>query len=78
MPFPSLLSLALGAKPLEPFGKGSNALKAGTRDAGPVGPTALWFAYVQEHALARPSVQPPAGVERNAPYTRPAEKGKVD
>ena len=25
----------LGAKPLEPFGKGSNALKAGTPDAGP-------------------------------------------
>src|ERR1700691_2058199 len=31
-----------GAKPLEPFGKGSNALKAGTPDAGPLplGPTA--------------------------------------
>jgi hypothetical protein len=27
-----------GAKPLEPFGKGSNALKAGTRDAGLVAP----------------------------------------
>jgi hypothetical protein len=26
--------LDLGAKPLEPFGKGSNALKVGTRDAG--------------------------------------------
>jgi len=30
-----LPSLAPGAKPLEPFGKGSNALKAGTPDAGP-------------------------------------------
>src|SRR5262249_50470908 len=47
-----------GAKPLEPFGKGSNALKAGTPDAGPESPT------VQERAFARPSVQPPAGVER--------------
>jgi hypothetical protein len=27
-----------GAKPLEPFGKGSNALKAEARDAGPSGP----------------------------------------
>src|ERR1700686_321701 len=36
----SFVALAhLGAKPLEPFGKGSNALKAGTRDAGPSGPT---------------------------------------
>src|SRR5271169_530942 len=36
----SIVALArLGAKPLEPFGKGSNALKAGTPDAGPVGPT---------------------------------------
>jgi len=47
-----------GAKPLEPFGKGSNALKAGTPDAGPVSPT------VRDLASARPSVQPPAGVER--------------
>src|SRR6516165_7367397 len=47
-----------GAKPLEPFGKGSNALKAGTPDAGPESPT------VQQRASARPSVQPPAGVER--------------
>src|SRR5271155_382343 len=46
-----------GAKPLEPFGKGSNALKAGTPDAGPrMGPTVIWN--------SRPSVQPPAGVER--------------
>src|SRR6266851_7421292 len=38
MPFPFALA-RLGAKPLEPFGKGSNALKAGTPDAGPEGPT---------------------------------------
>ena len=37
MPFPFALA-RLGAKPLEPFGKGSNALKAGTPDAGPEGP----------------------------------------
>jgi hypothetical protein len=36
MPFPYVVVARLGAKPLEPFGKGSNALKAGTRDAGPV------------------------------------------
>jgi hypothetical protein len=28
-----------GAKPLEPSGKGSNALKAEAQDAGPIGPT---------------------------------------
>jgi len=38
MPLPFALAY-LGAKPLEPFGKGSNALKAGTPDAGPEGPT---------------------------------------
>jgi hypothetical protein len=38
MPFPFALARP-GAKPLEPFGKGSNALKAGTPDAGPEGPT---------------------------------------
>src|ERR1700692_557946 len=38
MLFPFALA-HLGAKPLEPFGKGSNALKAGTPDAGPEGPT---------------------------------------
>src|ERR1700758_3619751 len=51
-----------GAKPLEPFGKGSNALKAGTPDAGPESPTVQ--EQSQERASARPSVQPPAGVER--------------
>src|SRR5580692_8776203 len=72
MPFPFALA-RLGAKPLEPFGKGSNALKAGTPDAGPEGPTV-------SGALtpAQPSVQPPAGVERNgALYARPARKGKA-
>jgi hypothetical protein len=54
MPLPQI-ALASGAKPLEPFGKGSNALKAGTPDAEPEGSTAF---------LTRPSVQPPAGVER--------------
>src|SRR5215475_11590365 len=38
MSFPHIVVARLGAKPLEPFGKGSNALKAGTRDAGPVRP----------------------------------------
>src|ERR1700733_12015149 len=72
MPFPFALA-RLGAKPLEPFGKGSNALKAGTPDAGPEGPTV-------SGALNQtwPSVQPPAGVERNgALYARPARKGKA-
>src|SRR5579864_8805039 len=72
MPFPFALARR-GAKPLEPFGKGSNALKAGTPDAGPEGPTV-------SGALApvRPSVQPPAGVERKwALYARPATKGKA-
>ena len=41
MPFPYVALAHLGAKPLEPFGKGSNALKAGTPDAGPEGPTCL-------------------------------------
>jgi hypothetical protein len=41
MALSSTIVLAVGAKPLEPFGKGSNALKAGTPDAGPEGPTVL-------------------------------------
>src|SRR5579862_8778456 len=43
----SFAMLAPGAKPLEPFGKGSNALKAGTPDAGPLGPTASLEAAVR-------------------------------
>ena len=39
MALSSTIVLAIGAKPLEPFGKGSDALKAGTPDAGPEGPT---------------------------------------
>jgi hypothetical protein len=70
MPFPYVFA-RLGAKPLEPFGKGSNALKAGTPDAGPEGPTA-WKPI-------RPSVQPPAGVERKAAlYSGLPGKGKAD
>src|ERR1700735_4009072 len=73
MPFPYVALAHLGAKPLEPFGKGSNALKAGTQDAGPEGPT-LAGALTPEW----PSVQPPAGVERNgALYARLASKGKA-
>src|ERR1700688_2978682 len=70
----SFVALAhLGAKPLEPFGKGSNALKAGTPDAGPEGP-----AVSGALTPVRPSVQPPAGVERNtALYARPARNGKA-
>src|SRR5271168_5423756 len=58
-----------GAKPLEPFGKGSNALKAGTPDAGPEGPTAP--------ARGRP-FSPRPGSSGSAPYTRPARKGKPE
>src|SRR5579884_2407600 len=47
-----------GAKPHEPFGKGSNALQAGARDAGPSGPT----------DLRRPSVQLPAEIDERAGY----------
>src|ERR1700730_10906174 len=64
-----------GAKPLEPFGKGSNALKAGTPDAGPCGPAApddrRTFGRKADNrfpgttcARAPPSVPPAAGVER--------------
>src|ERR1700733_5644116 len=72
MPFPYVVLARLGAKPLEPFGKGSNALKAGTRDAGPSGPTER-----RKYWPARPSVQPPARVERKSrPYPRLPGKGK--
>src|SRR6516164_8678038 len=64
MPFPYVVVARLGAKPLEPFWKGSNALKAGTRDAGPVRP------YRAPSGGTRPSVQPPAGVERKAGLIR--------
>src|ERR1700726_721496 len=79
MPFPYVALAHLGAKPLEPFGKGSNALKAGTPDAGPEGPT-LSGALGETCALSETwsSVQSPARVERNgALYARPARKGKA-
>jgi hypothetical protein len=58
-----------GAKPFEPFGKGSNALKAGTRDDGRKSPAALGYDRVRKTNVsgivtARPSVQLPAGGER--------------
>jgi len=57
----------LGAKPLEPFGKGSNALKAGTLDAGPnyrawMGPT-VWKPYDRPFS-------PRPGSSGRRPYTR--------
>src|ERR1700691_272370 len=71
MPFPFALA-RLGAKPLEPFGKGSNALKAGTPDAGPEGPT---VPFVGAYTPARPSGQPPAGVSgRGALYAAGTER----
>jgi hypothetical protein len=51
--------LAPGAKPLEPFGKGSNALKAEARDAG------LFQALPVRD---RPSVQLPTGIADGARY----------
>ena len=51
--------LAPGAKPLEPFGKGSNALKVEARDDGPdpVLPKA------HKKMSMQPSVQLPAGID---------------
>src|ERR1700720_3486484 len=60
-----------GAKPLEPFGKGSNALKAGTPDAGPESPT------VQKRDLRGRPFSPRPGSSGNGPYTRPIWKGKA-
>src|SRR5580700_12207655 len=79
MPFPYVALAHLGAKPLEPFGKGSNALKAGTPDAGPEGPTLVWrLGETCASSQTWPSVQPPTRVERNgALYARPARKGKA-
>jgi len=48
--------LDLGAKPLEPFGKGSNALKAETRDARLKKPHRL------TSAVSRPSVKLPTKI----------------
>jgi hypothetical protein len=46
-----------GAEPLEPFGKGSNALKAETRDAGPKKP----YRLITE--ASRPSVKLPTRID---------------
>src|SRR5207248_9682607 len=60
-----------GAKPLEPFGKGSNALKAGTPDAGPESPTAQKLEQELEKAqAARAAV-------RSAPGRGRAEAGHI-
>ena len=73
-PFPMFFA-RLGAKPLEPFGKGSNALKAGTLDAGPTD----YCRWALPTEAIRPSIQPPAGVERKAAlYARPPGKSKAD
>ena len=77
MPFPSLSSLALGAKPLEPFGKGSNALKAGTPDAGPTGPTAQGECLGTNAGAAVRSA-PGRGRAEGRRYTQVGRKGKVD
>jgi hypothetical protein len=58
-----------GAKPLEPFGKGSNALKAEARDARP---TVL---PVSKEA-GRPFSSQPGSMER-AVYRGFSQKGKV-
>src|SRR6516164_3503767 len=61
-----------GAKPLEPFGKGSNALKAGTPDAGPESPT------VQRTSVCTAVRSAPGrGRAETGPYTRPTQKGKA-
>src|SRR5262249_57970354 len=56
-----------GAKPLEPFGKGSNALKAGTPDAEPVGPTARFKGACAAVRSAPGRGRAEAGVIRGSP-----------
>jgi hypothetical protein len=70
MPFPYVVVARLGAKPLEPFGKGSNALKAGTRDAGPV---RSYRAPIEDTAVRS---APGRGRAESRAYTRPALKRK--
>src|ERR1700729_3930099 len=72
MPFPFALA-HLGAKPLEPFGKGSNALKAGTPDAGPEGPTVPGALNAGTAVRSAPG----RGRAEGALYARPARKGKA-
>src|SRR5262249_47443884 len=71
MPFPPSIMLHPARSPSSPFGKGSKAQKAGTRDAGPSGPAASLLA-------GRPSVQLPAGIERRRVYRGFRQKGKAD
>jgi hypothetical protein len=70
MPFPYVVVARLGAKPLEPFGKGSNALKAGTRDAGPV---RSYRAPIEDTAVRS---APGRGRAESRAYTRPGLKRK--
>src|SRR5271154_3224639 len=75
MPLPFALA-HLGAKPLEPFGKGSNALKAGTPDAGPEGPT-LSGALNAHWRFKRDFRLKPDLVVRSAPGRGRAEWGLI-
>src|SRR6202035_1296152 len=75
MPFPFALA-RLGAKPLEPFGKGSNALKAGTPDAGPEGPT-VSGALDADWRLKRDFRLKPDLAVRSAPGRGRAEWGLI-
>jgi len=70
MPF-LVLALLQAQSPSRLSGKGSNAQKAGTPDAGPSGPAAPRVAM-------QPSVQFPAGSERKRGYTEFGRKGKAD
>jgi hypothetical protein len=72
MPFP-LCHARPGAKPLEPFGKGSNAQKVGTPDAGPESPTVQGIRRMHGRPFS-----PRPGSSGSRPYTRPARKGKRD
>src|SRR5579862_4103851 len=72
MPFPFALARR-GAKPLEPFGKGSNALKAGTPDAGPEGPTVPGALNASTAVRSAPG----RGRAEGALYAPPARKGKA-
>src|SRR5262245_33054600 len=60
------MTLAPARSPSSPFGKGSNAQKAGTPDAGPEGPAAMLSNITSKRE--RPSVQLPAGGERKAGF----------
>src|ERR1700746_3420117 len=82
-----------GAKPLEPFGKGSNALKARTPDAGPktgekgyvLGSYRRFLRNSRKSVnqfwrILRPSgrpFSPRPGSSGSARYTRLSKKGKI-